>query len=253
LAQPQPLAQPQSVPQPLVPPQPVFYYPQPVRRSARQARSWPSTTGARILAALAAFSSCGFGTWALVALFAVRRRSVVNGLAAIAYLFGIYAVFITIINSPDTTEANATDFICVFAGFLIIFGGSLHVYLLAGPLRIEHHPEAVIDGMAGQVRREQAVTIAVTYPQIARELGIGRPDLPRWFDDGGVVDVNSAPETVLAIVPEVGWQMARQIVVERTYRGPFISVEDLAQRAVVPAAKLRRLEPWLVALPVPGD
>ena len=33
---------------------------------------------------------------------------------------------------------------------------------------------------------------------LARELRIGRPDLPRQYDDGGLVDVNNVPVGVLA-------------------------------------------------------
>jgi hypothetical protein len=34
-------------------------------------------------------------------------------------------------------------------------------------------------------------------PVLARELRIGRPDVPRQFDDGGLVDLNHAPVPVL--------------------------------------------------------
>jgi hypothetical protein len=35
-------------------------------------------------------------------------------------------------------------------------------------------------------------------PAVAAELRIGRPDLPRNFDDGGLIDVNTVPAQVLS-------------------------------------------------------
>lgn len=40
--------------------------------------------------------------------------------------------------------------------------------------------------------------IVQTNPALARELRIGRPDLPREYDDDGLVDVNCVPGAVLA-------------------------------------------------------
>jgi hypothetical protein len=34
--------------------------------------------------------------------------------------------------------------------------------------------------------------------ELARELGIGRPDLPRQMDDGGLIDLNHVPVSVMA-------------------------------------------------------
>jgi hypothetical protein len=36
---------------------------------------------------------------------------------------------------------------------------------------------------------------------LAAELRIGRPDLPRHFDDGGLIDVNTVPAQVLSRLP----------------------------------------------------
>ncbi|WP_214371319.1 hypothetical protein [Pseudonocardia sp. H11422] len=52
---------------------------------------------------------------------------------------------------------------------------------------------AVAAVLAVRARREDARRLAASDPQMARELRIGRPDLPRSYDDGGLVDLNSAP------------------------------------------------------------
>jgi len=75
--------------------------------------------------------------------------------------------------------------------------------------------------------REQARRTAQADPMLAKRLSIGRPDLPRQFDDGGLVDVNHAPLPVLATLPGVTERSARQIQdwVERS--GPFGSLGEV--------------------------
>jgi hypothetical protein len=45
--------------------------------------------------------------------------------------------------------------------------------------------------------RDRARQIVSQNPELARELMIGRPDLPRTYDDGGLIDANYAPVEVL--------------------------------------------------------
>jgi hypothetical protein len=59
----------------------------------------------------------------------------------------------------------------------------------------------------------------VSDPSLARELGVGRPDLRRGFDDGGLVDLNSAPAAVIAQVCGIDPQQAETIVAARQGRG----------------------------------
>ena len=54
---------------------------------------------------------------------------------------------------------------------------------------------------------------------LARELGVGRPDLGRGFDDGGLVDLNSAPTAVIAQVCGLDLELAQSIVAARQARG----------------------------------
>ncbi|TDD53448.1 hypothetical protein E1263_27970 [Kribbella antibiotica] len=76
-------------------------------------------------------------------------------------------------------------------------------------------------------------------PDAARLAGVGRPDLGRGTDDGGLVDVNSAPAEVLTTLPGVTPEVAGRILQERL-ENPFASVDELATRGVVAvAAELR--------------
>lgn len=64
-------------------------------------------------------------------------------------------------------------------------------------------------------RRWQARKIVQSDPMMARELRIGRLDLPRYYDDGGLVDLNTAPGPVLAYMCGVDSEVAERIIASR--------------------------------------
>jgi len=109
--------------------------------------------------------------------------------------------------------------------------------------------EAAID--AARQRRElrrQALRLADHDPGLARELGIGRPDKQRDFDDGGLVDVNSVPAEVLARLPGMTAAMAGRIVEVREISGPYGSVEELSVLAEIAPDLADRLAEYLLFL-----
>jgi DNA uptake protein ComE-like DNA-binding protein len=140
--------------------------------------------------------------------------------------------------SLPSTEGGRWDGVVASLLLLTAVGGAVHGALLRQPTGVTAAADALASPVAvraveQRVRREQARQLAERYPQIARQLGIGRPDLPRYFDDGGLVDVNGAPGHVLAAVPGVGAELARRIVAEREAVGPFGSVDELLIRGLL--------------------
>lgn len=88
--------------------------------------------------------------------------------------------------------------------------------------------EAVIrDSRDLLLARRKALAIVRDDPDLATELRIGRPDLPRSFDDGGLVDVNHVPASFLVEVPGIGAPLAERIVATRDEIGGFGSIADL--------------------------
>ncbi len=73
------------------------------------------------------------------------------------------------------------------------------------------HP-AVAAALAARARRTEARRLAAVDPPLARELGIGRPDLRRGFDDGGLVELNTAPAAVIAHLCDLPRVVADQVV-----------------------------------------
>jgi DNA uptake protein ComE-like DNA-binding protein len=64
-------------------------------------------------------------------------------------------------------------------------------------------------------------------PDLATDVRIGRPDLPRSFDDGGLVDVNHVPASFLVKLPGIDAPPAERIVATRHEVGGFGSIADL--------------------------
>ena len=90
-----------------------------------------------------------------------------------------------------------------------------------------------------RARREEARALKAQDPDRADELGIGRPDLGRGYDDGGLVDLNTAPASVIASVCRMDAALAEAIVAARTGRGGVFYVlgEVLMDVAVPPSVK----------------
>ncbi|MEU2612865.1 helix-hairpin-helix domain-containing protein, partial [Micromonospora sp. NPDC007271] len=91
------------------------------------------------------------------------------------------------------------------------------------------------------------------YPAARRELRIGRPDLPRAYDDGGLIDINAVPEQVISGLPGLSQEQARRVVTDRWLRGPFGSVEELSVRCLLPPSSAEVLRDLLVFLPPPSE
>ncbi len=104
-------------------------------------------------------------------------------------------------------------------------------------------------GRARVERRQHARRIARDDPRLADELRIGRPDLDRHFDDGGLVDVNHVPVRVLAAMPDIGPELAARIVATRDEVGAFDSVHDLAVLLDVAPRTVDRLSDVLICRP----
>ncbi len=93
---------------------------------------------------------------------------------------------------------------------------------------------AVAAVLAARARRDEARHIAAADPQMARELRIGRPDVPRTYDDGGLVDLNSAPPQAIAHTCGIELAVANLIVEARAAGIVFATVEDVFSVTEIP-------------------
>jgi hypothetical protein len=98
--------------------------------------------------------------------------------------------------------------------------------------------------------REEAMRIARTRPQLAREMGIGRPDVS-GAADAGLVDVNNASVTALLKLPGVDGDVATEIVEAREKVHGFASLEDMGAALDLDGNLVEGLRDQVVFLPRP--
>lgn len=202
------------------------------------------STAATYLWAVAPLITLGLATWAVFLYAAIRRRSWWLGGAAAAYA-ALLAVFLT---TTSENAASVNEGISATAWLACMVGGCAHALAVRGrvfgtepPAAGDRLREAEREALRRRKLREQAREVVARDPALARELGIGRPDLRRDYDDGGLVDVNHAPAAVLATLPGMTPELAAQAVELRGTRGPFVSADDLSLALGMPAD-------WVTAL-----
>lgn len=131
------------------------------------------------------------------------------------------------------TESDGGGFLAV----MLMAAAAIHTAVLyrrpaaAVVAAADPSAEALAEATRAGKRRAEARRIVENDPVLARDLRIGRPDLPRAFDDGGVVDANHASAETLARA--LGWTLAEAdaIVEARERTGCFSSLAELTAYA----------------------
>jgi DNA-binding SARP family transcriptional activator len=196
-----------------------------------------------ILAAVLPLVTCSLGSWLYFAYAAFQRRTVRDVLVACGYFFAVVGVLVLELidpTDPDAELASDAEVIGILLALALIAVAAFHGALLA-----------VYPGDSRRARRQRdlARMYATFHPAAARQAGIGRPDLMRSFDDGGLVDLNHAPAQEIARLHGMNPIVAHRIAVDRYENGSYRVPEDLIQRGLLQPKALRRLAPWLICVP----
>jgi SARP family transcriptional regulator, regulator of embCAB operon len=219
-----------------------------LHRTGRQAQALTAFQDARryltdefgveaLFAGLAPIVLCSAGSWIYFAVTAVRRRDLRQVFVSAGYLCSFIALFATVGESDEDSPAAILGVLGLLVLALI---ASLHGVVLAS------HPG---NSPRRQALRAHARWIAASDPARARELGIGRPDRPHEFDDGGLVDVNHVSGYELSRLRGLDSATAYRIVMDRHQHGPFLGIEDLLIRGLITPGQLHRLGARLVCVP----
>jgi hypothetical protein len=91
----------------------------------------------------------------------------------------------------------------------------------------QRNREAVAEAKSRIERRKDARHLVAMNPALARDLKIGRPDLPRDYDDGGLVDVNHVPGPVLGPALGLAPDEVTDVAAARERLGRFSSADEL--------------------------
>jgi hypothetical protein len=187
---------------------------------------------------------------------AVRTRAHdLWGWAAV-YVAGVVAVFVLASNAPHDGAGTPTGLLAglqVALTVIILIVAPFHLaavrrrvfglrprsgLLPAGAYRDDPAVAAVL---AQRQRRADARLLATSDPRLARDLGIGRPDLGRGYNDGGLVELNTASGPVLASLLDLSPGQVRQILDLRGYGTLLTDVEDLFAYTELPFAQWDRI------------
>jgi hypothetical protein len=104
---------------------------------------------------------------------------------------------------------------------------------------------------AGEQRlmdRRRALDLASHNPELAHEIGIGRPDMPGAVD-AGLVDINNASVTAVLNLPGVTGEIATEIIEARGRVGGFASLEDMGETLDLDGGTVEALRGQVVFLP----
>lgn len=196
-----------------------------------------------VLAAMLPMMTCSFGSWFYFTYAAIQRRTLRELLTAIGYLSAVaLMVFFWLVDpsAPGAEIGSDAEAVGLILAIGIIALSSVHGAVLA------YHP-----GDTGRARaqRQMARQYAAFNPGGARQYAIGRPDLLRHYDDGGLIDLNHAPEQVIATLRGINPVEAHRIAVDRYENGPYETPDDLVRRGLLAPKTVRRLATWLICVP----
>ncbi|MEW2355288.1 helix-hairpin-helix domain-containing protein [Spirillospora sp. NPDC029432] len=203
-----------------------------------------------VMWAFVPFISLGFGTPFSFMYAAVRRQSWNLGAAAAGYGAATGSAMLMAQSGDAMLGAlSAIMFLMLWvAGSVHAFAVRPAVFPKAAP-HSQRNEHAIKLAKYRRVLREDARALATEDPALAHELRIGRPDLPRGYDDGGLVDVNHAPPSALAMLPGLTDEHVERIVRRREEQGGFFSAEEMAVDIDLPPALLAQIAEYALFLP----
>lgn len=194
---------------------------------------------------------CSFGLLAWLPFVHAGRHLNRPSVTKLAWRYAAAAAVIGVLLAVTPRDARgeitpgAGDTISVIGGLLAIATIAIgcvqqaplrrEVYGGAPPPAHEQVDPAVATALEARDRRATARELAERDPLLARDLKIGRPDLSRTYDDGGLVDLNSAPATVIAEVCGLDQATADDIAAARP-PGGFMAVADVFSFTDIPVA-----------------
>ena len=179
---------------------------------------------------------------------AFLRRRVRDWVVFAAYLAAaISVVVLASLPGPNDVAGAVAGGLAI----LVMGVGAVHAFVAFGSV-----PEVAGGASASELalttararmhRRQQARQLAHDNPVLARELAIGRPDVPHDYDDGGLVDVNHVPDDVLASSLGLTPAESAAVAATRDQLGKFSSPEELSAYAQLAPDRVETVRDWML-------
>jgi len=189
----------------------------------------------------------GLTTWAAFLYIGIRARRRRWLAWAGVYLAGV--VVWLVLDAPANPASTAQG-IAAAVALATWIGGGVHALVVSNDAvhRIRGSEDPAVEAAETRIERRAAGRhLLATRPALAREVGVGRPDIP-GADDYGLVDVNHCPAAALIRLPGIGAGLADRIVSEREQAGGFSSVEDLGVLLDLPPATVDQIRDTAIFL-----
>ena len=205
-------------------------------------------------------ASLGLATFVPFLHAASRVVSRASSVLASAYTLLSLTAFIIIGTAPQGDSGQNSLQANVGVSLLFVETASAYLFLprmrrqAYGPSNSTEVPApgespAVDLALAERAKRRAAAQIASSDPNLARELCIGRPDLPQAYDDGGLVDLNSFDAAGLVRYLGLPSDVAGRIVTARDQLGGFSSLDEAGAYAGVSESTTTLLNDRCVVVP----
>ena len=188
----------------------------------------------------------GLTTWAAFLYIGIRARRRWLAWAGV-YLAGV--VVWLVLDAPANPGSTARG-IAAAVALATWIGGGVHALVVSGDAarRIRGSEDPAVEAAETRIERRAAGRhLLASKPALAREVGVGRPDIP-GADDYGLVDVNHCPASTLTRLPGSGTDLAGRIVREREQAGGFSSAEDLGVLLDLPPAAVDEIRDTAIFL-----
>jgi hypothetical protein len=175
---------------------------------------------------------------------AVARRRTRDWLVFAGYLMAVILELVLLSTPAD----SAGPVIGTVMAALLLGSAPVHAFIAFRPVAGlgDDNREAVAGARARLHRRSKARELARSDPALARELRIGRPDLPREYDDGGVIDINHVPAEVMASGLGLAPEEVAAVLEAREALGRFAGPDELSAYAELAPDRVDALRDWLL-------
>lgn len=192
----------------------------------------------------------GIATPAVALYAAVHRRSLGWWLAFGGYAAAVAAGF-ALTGYPEGSAQDEASGAVIAIVWVIGSGHALAMRrkVFTPPPLPDANDHALGEALGDRARRAEARELLATDPSLASDLGIGRPDLGRGYDDGGLVDLNSAPAHVFGPVLGLDEATAARVLAAREATAGFTSVEELVVLAELSPSLVDRVRDRIVLSP----
>lgn len=166
-----------------------------------------------------------------------KRMQILSAVLAIGSVGGFFLFGSAPVDAEGTPTGAASD--VGMALILLAIAGGVAVVLTY------RRPPASLPGtesvMMRRDSRDRYRELVEKDRPLARSMHVGRPDVPRDYDDGGLVDVNSIPVHALAQYAGLNNTEAARVVEVRGQLGRFVSMDELLAYVDLPEPTATRL------------